>query len=343
MTLTPVETRDRKIIRRWSLAGDPHGVAIGHDGTIYVGLAKPQAVAAIDPKSGSVTKQVVLDSPEIASTKELVSMRTNADRTRLFIANGSDESVTILSLPDLAVLREITLEGEAIRDVIPDPGRKHLYILARRVHVYDYEGSTEIRTLDLESPMAIAVSSGGTRLAVIAEVDFGSAKATGVAMFDTTSLKELSRDPLQTDNAIEAALFAAGDQALVAVARQRIYEKPAASPPPANPAKYGADKDGRMRMQLDFGDIVNSDTICLPEGSGPQIAALVGPGSVVYAERRCSASGTFSGSERRVARASLYGVSAYAIAYDPKTNTIVATDRAGFLTIYRMPTAPNVK
>ena len=33
-------------------------------------------------------------SAEIASTKELVTMRTNRDRTRLYIANGTDESAT---------------------------------------------------------------------------------------------------------------------------------------------------------------------------------------------------------------------------------------------------------
>src|SRR5947209_15418003 len=98
--LTPVATHDRKIIKRWELPGDPHGVAVGADGTIYAGLAKPQAVVAIDPKSGTVTKKIVLDSAEIASTKELVTMRTNRAGTRLYIANGSDESAKIMTIPE---------------------------------------------------------------------------------------------------------------------------------------------------------------------------------------------------------------------------------------------------
>ena len=76
-------------MRRWALAGDPRGVAIGADGTIYVGLAQPQAVIAVDPKSGAVKKKVILDSAEIAATKELVTLRTNADRSLLYVANGS--------------------------------------------------------------------------------------------------------------------------------------------------------------------------------------------------------------------------------------------------------------
>src|SRR5436305_6102484 len=101
--LPAASTRDSKVIKRWSLAGDPHGVALGADGTIYVGLAQPQSVVAIDPKSGEVKRRLVLDSAEIASTKELVTLRTNPARTRLYIANGSDESASILALPDMTM------------------------------------------------------------------------------------------------------------------------------------------------------------------------------------------------------------------------------------------------
>src|SRR5258706_259962 len=34
--LTSIPTRDQKIIHRWSVSGDPRGLAIGHDGTLYV-------------------------------------------------------------------------------------------------------------------------------------------------------------------------------------------------------------------------------------------------------------------------------------------------------------------
>src|SRR5215212_766521 len=105
--LTTAPTRDQKVVKRWTLKGEPRGVAIGRDGIIYVGLAGPQSVVAIDSKTGTIAKEIVLDSADIASTKELVTLRTNADRSRLYIANGSDESASILSLPDLAVLREI--------------------------------------------------------------------------------------------------------------------------------------------------------------------------------------------------------------------------------------------
>jgi hypothetical protein len=40
-----------------------------------------------------------------------------------------------------------------------------------------------------------------------------------------------------------------------------------------------------------------------------------------------------------VTPASLYGVNAYALAFDPSTNSLVATDRDGYLTIYNLPRA----
>lgn len=313
------------MIRRWTLAGDPRGVAIGADGTVYVGLAGPQAVAAIDPESGAIRRQVVLDSAHIAATKELVTLRTNPAGTRLYIAHGDDESAQILSLPDLAVLREITMEGERIRDVVPDPKGRYVYVLGRRVHVFDSEGDTELRTLPVDDPMAIATSASGSSLAVFATEDFGTAKATAVTLFDTKNFTVIASEPLQTEKSIEAATFAAGDRSLVAFSRDALFEKAVTSRP-------------RSKTRLELGEPVNGSTVCLPEGSGPQIATLAGADTlVVYGERRCSASGAFQGSPRGVTPASLYGVSAYALAFDPKTSSLVATDRAGFLTIYHVP------
>ena len=154
--LPSVPTRDQKVVRRWALQGEPRGVAIGADGTIYVGLAQPQSVVAIESKSGTVRQRLVLDSAEIASPKELVTLRTNPARTRLYIANGSDESATILALPEMKILREITIEGETIRDALPDPKGRYVYVLGRRVHVYDGE-----RWIDTVPGDFVHVPAGG--------------------------------------------------------------------------------------------------------------------------------------------------------------------------------------
>jgi hypothetical protein len=333
-TLTSLTSGGKRVIRRWALPGDPRGVAIGSDGTIYVGLAEPQTVLAVDPKSGAIKQRLVLDSAEIASTKELVTMRTNPDRTRLYIANGSDESATILRLPDLAVLREITMEGETIRDIVPDPRGRHVYVLGRRVHVFDGEGDTELRTLPIDDPMAIAVSSNGALLAVLATEDFGSTKATVVALFDTNTFAELARDPLQTQKSVEAAMFAAGDRSVIAFSRDAMFEKRIT----LRPTRIQQPGTATSAMRADIGELVNSTHICLPQGSGPQVATLTSTDALlVYAERRCSASGSFTGSSHGVTPASLYNVNAYAIAYDKLSNTLVVTDREGFLSIYGVP------
>lgn len=332
--LTAAISRDQKIVRRWSLPGDPRGVAVGADGTIYVGLAGPQAVAAIDPKTGEVRRQVVLDSAEIASTKELLTLRINAAGDRLYIANGSDESASILALPDLAIVREITIEGEAIRDVVPDPAGRYIYLLGRRVHVFDGKGETELHALPFEDPAAIA--AGSRLLAIIGTHDFGNAKATAVALYDTTTFREMDRDPLETSEKVEAAVMAGDESSIAAVTSGHLLEKPVAR---ASRTMTKTDS-GQMRMTAAFGDFVNSSSICLPEGAGPQILAVSGRSQVVYAERRCSTGASFIGSARRLTALSLYGVPAYALAFDASTRNIVAVDRSGFLTIYKEPVDP---
>ena len=281
-----------RIVHRWNLAGDPHGVAVGSDGTLYVGLAQPQAVVAIDPSTGTIRRRVVLDSAEIASTKELVTLRTSRDGQRLFIANGSDESVTILGLPDLRILREITMEGEAIRDAIPDPQGRYVYLLGRRVHVFDGKGEEEIRSLGDEDPTAMAVT--GDAVAV--------ATPHAITLFDTTSFAQKKRHALETGKPVTSMLFADGGKKLIAMSGDTLT---------------AISKDG-----------ASEEHICLPEGSGPQIATLAAS-TLMLAERRCNAS-TFSG-------ASLYGVDAYAIAFDRANNTLVTVERAGFLTVWRVP------
>lgn len=335
--LISVSTRDPKVLRRWQLPGDPHGIAIGADGTLYVGLAQKQMVMAIDPKTGAVLRQVVLDSVDIASTKELVTLRTNAARTRLYIANGSDESVSILALPDLNVVREITIEGEPIRDALPDPKGRFLYLLGRKVHVYDGEGQRELHTIAVDDPMAITTSAAGDTLAVIGTENYGSTRATAVAMFDSNDFHEMARDPLQTAKRIEAALFSSNGRALLALAQDTLFEKPLRSA-----GKTMTAQGSQMRMSIDFGDLVNTEQICLPEGSGAQIATLATGDRLLFAERRCSSSGGFVGSSRTAIPVSLYNVAAYAIAFDRQSETLAVTDRAGFLTMYKVPRTPVV-
>ena len=294
--LLSVQTTDSQIVRRWSLAGDPHGLAIGADGTLYVGLAQPQAVVAIDPDRGTIKKRVVLDSAEIAATKELVTLRTSADRSRLYVANGSDESATILSLPNLAVVREITIEGEPIRDALPDPKGRYLFLLGHRVHVYDANGNEELRTVGGDDPTAIAASS--TQLAVLTK--------ERVTLYDLKDFRQTAF--IAGVGGVESALFAG--RTLLLLAPNALYQ---------------------------IAQKITQDPICLPAGSGPQIAALAEPNLLLFAERRCNSSGAFSTGEHNITPASLYGVNAYAVAYDAKSNFLIATDRAGYLTIYKVP------
>ena len=134
-----------------------------------------------------------------------------------------------------------------------------------------------------------------------------------LAIYDTTTFEEISRDRLETAKPVEQALFGAGDRVLLLLGRDMLYEKSLAQ------------------------NKIIREPICLPEGSGPQIAALASPDLLLFAERRCNSSAAFAGTDRPVAPASLYGINAYAVAYDREANVLYTTERAGYLTIYRVP------
>lgn len=323
-------------MKRWRVDGDPRGIAVVN-GIAYLGLAGRQSIIAIDPETGSLLRERVLDHEEIASTKEIVSLRANGDGSRLVAANGSDESVTIVTVPELEITREILLEGEMVHDAVPDPSGKHLFVLGSKVHVFDGQGTTEIRTLPDERPSAIALSSDGTMLAVISRERFGDTDAAIVTLYETATLKELVREPLQTDRDIRAAFFGANDRSLVVLASDWLAEKQLVQ----KKAMAMSDDNGKMRIRFDFGDLVSSESICLAKNSGPQIGAI-GAGSTVihFAERRCSSNGTFTSAPRKVASASLYNVEAFAIAYDKSLDRLYASEPAGYLTIYRSPQPP---
>ncbi|MDX1584760.1 MAG: hypothetical protein R3338_14270, partial [Thermoanaerobaculia bacterium] len=224
-----VSNRGRNVVKRYTVDGTPSGIALGSDGRLYVGIVDSQSVIVIDPVHDRLTEEVVLDDPRIAATKELVTMRIDEKRSRLVIAQGSDESVTILTLPELKVEREITMEGELIRDAVPDPLGRYLFVLGRDVHIFDTAGESVIRTIREVDPMAIAVSDDGAFLAVVGAEEFTAGRATVVSLWELEGLREVSRDPLQTDREIRAATFAADGQAIMALADDWLGEKPVVS------------------------------------------------------------------------------------------------------------------
>jgi hypothetical protein len=326
-------SRGRDVVRRWSLSGTPKGLVVGAGGTIYVGLSGPQSVVAVDPLANTILKETVLDRKEIASTKDFSTLRIGNEGRRLYVAQGSDESVSVLSLPELEITREILIEGERIRDALPDPAGQYLYVLGRRVHVYDIEGQRSIRRLSALDPLALATDESGSVLAVVGFEQFPNGRATMIAFYDTRSFDEIGRMPLQTDREIISAFFAAGDEVIVTLATDWLAEAPARPRQELIPTATSA--GDTMRLHIDFGDLVSSETVCPPDGAGPQIATTDTAGStVVFAEKRCSAGSTFTASARRTRSASIYGIDAYAIARTPE-GFFAASDPAGYLTIYR--------
>jgi hypothetical protein len=180
--------------------------------------------------------------------------------------------------------------------------------------------------------MAIATDAKGRVLVVVGHETFPNGKVTSAVFYDAASLREIGRLPLQTEREIVAAFFAAGDRVLVVAANDWLAEAPAAP----REEKQPQGEAGAMRLSLEFGDLISSESVCLPDGAGPQIASTDGGAVVVVAEKRCASGGSFTASKRRTRVASIYGVAAYALARTPAGGW-AATDPAGFLTLYREP------
>jgi WD40 repeat protein len=322
------------VISRWTLSGEPRSLAFGPDGTLYAGLRKPQSVVAIDLARGAVLKEVVLDSEEIASTKDFATMRYDAKRKRLVIAQGSDESVSILAIPSLAVEREILLEGEMIRDAIPDPQGRYLYILGRSVHVRDADGNRQIRIFSQLEPTAIAVSSDGKWLAIVGTEKVDGTAATAVSLIDTERLEESRRELLQTDRRIESALFANRNQALIVFADDWLAEKRLA----VSAGQAMKPRGEAMQVTMGRDDFLSTESICLPAERGPQVAIVSPQDNMVwFAERRCSSAGSVIAAPRTVATSSLYGAEVRALAWDPVNQKLAGTDGEETITLYHPP------
>lgn len=320
------------MVSRWQLDGTPRAIALGGDGVLYVGLADTQEIAAIEPATGRVIARQQIDREEIAATKDFVSMRRTAAGDRLVIAHGSDESVSIYSLPDLAPVREILVEGELVRDAVPAPDGSFVAVLGRDVHVWSRDGRQLVRVLRELDPMALAVSSDGKTLAVIGRETFPSGAVSMAMFFDTATWEETFRRPLQTEREIRGAMYAADDSVIVVWTDDWLAEVE------ARPVQSNFDTSGRApRVRVGFGDLVNSESVCLPEVSGPQGVVLAKESVLVIAERRCSTSGSMSGSRRVLRSASLTGVEAWSIVWDEERELVIASDPRGTLTMYSLP------
>ena len=325
-------SRDRRVVKQWVVDGSPRALAAGVDGTLYVGLSGSQEILALDPDSGKILQRKQIDHAEIAATKDFVSMRLTADGDRLVIAHGSDESVTIHALPELGPVREIGLEGELVRDAVPAPDGSFVAVLGRDVHIWSRDGGELLRVLRELEPMALAVSSDGSTLAVVGRESYPSGTVSVAILFDTATWSETFRRPLETERSIRGAAFAADDSVLAVWTDDWIAEVAMQAP------RSTFDTSGETaRVRIAFGDLVSSEAVCLPERTGPQIATLAGRDRLVFAERRCSASGSMTGTRRKLRTISLTGVEAWSIAWDRTRELVVASDPRGTITMYSLP------
>lgn len=329
--------RNARILRKWTLPGSPGGLAVGRDGKLFVGLSDRQSIVRIDPSRDLIEKEVILDRPEIASTKDLVTLRIDeaGPVRRLLTANGTDESATILSLDELAIRREITLEGELVRDIHPDPAARFLFVLGRDLHVFDWGGDNPIRTISEPRPMAIAVSSDGSHFAVAGSERIAGTTVTTLGLWTSEPLREIRRIPLQTDAEIVSLSFAAGDRSIVAASTEAILQLTLSERTDQDESAL-VNTDRGVRMRVRAADLISSDKVCLPDRATPQVMTLGPSGSeILFPEKRCGVGASFTAGRRLVSIDSLYGLEAHSIVFDPSRRAVFASGAGNQVVLYR--------
>ncbi|HEY1951238.1 MAG TPA: SMP-30/gluconolactonase/LRE family protein [Gemmatimonadaceae bacterium] len=141
-----VDLATRRVVQRFPTERYPYGVAVGADGTVFVSAWGGWTVSALPASANGMLEQ----GTRIKAGRHPSAMLTSADGSRLFVASGSTDRITVLDARSKQVVATLT---------DPSPAATG-------------EGST---------PNALALSPDGRRL-FVAEADNNA-----VAVFDLSA------------------------------------------------------------------------------------------------------------------------------------------------------------
>jgi DNA-binding beta-propeller fold protein YncE len=147
-SLAVIAAADGRLVQRLPIGRYPYGVVVTRDGTVYASVWGGDDVRVYRPTGNGTNPLAAAGTIEVA--RHPSALLLNAAQTRLFVASGSTDRITVVDLPKRRVLTEL-------RD--PPPAGPQ-------------QGST---------PNALALSTDGTQL-YVAEGD-----ANAVAVFELDS------------------------------------------------------------------------------------------------------------------------------------------------------------
>jgi DNA-binding beta-propeller fold protein YncE len=107
----------------------PYWIAIANETTAYVTCQRDREVVQVDLLAGRVVRRIAVGG-------QPTKMALNRDRTRLFVANANSDSVSVISLPDGALVSQLqtavaggeNLQGSNPNDVELSPDEQMLYV-----------------------------------------------------------------------------------------------------------------------------------------------------------------------------------------------------------------------
>jgi YVTN family beta-propeller protein len=233
-SVSVIDVARRREARRIVLGAyrDPHGIAVGDDGRLYVTCEESRAVVVIDPDAGRVLRAVTTDQDtthmlalaprapklftanlggatataiDLRAGKVLAQVPTGAgcegidvtpDGREVWTTNKAADTVTVIDAATDRVVATLPCGRRPIRVKFTPDGRRALVACARSdaVAVFDVARRAETHRIATgAAPIGMVIDPGGAR-AYAANSD-----ADAISVLDLTALKEVARIPTGRD------------------------------------------------------------------------------------------------------------------------------------------------
>jgi len=162
--------------------------------TIYAALYKENNLAIINPSAGAIIQRI-----QVGRNPDYVAL--NADKTKLFVSNTGEYSVSIVNLvekKESQVLRlPVNRRNIYAGCMAASPDASKLYVAERneapeplRIYVIDMNKEMQIAQFDIgNNANSLSVSNDGTKLFVVEQ-------GAAVKVFDTETYKQIGTVPL---------------------------------------------------------------------------------------------------------------------------------------------------
>jgi YVTN family beta-propeller protein len=149
-----VDLATRRVVQRFPTERYPYGVAVGADGTVFVSAWGGWTVSALPASANGMLEQ----GTRIKAGRHPSAMLTSADGSRLFVASGSTDRITVLDARSKQVVATLTDPSPAATGEGSTPNALALSPDGRRLFVAEADNNA-VAVFDLSAATSGSASS----------------------------------------------------------------------------------------------------------------------------------------------------------------------------------------